>query len=80
MACIEGDTFCVVVSSEFFLKKFKASNDKALLKQIVNEYYGKDFGFMLYSSKNVDIRDKENPINELIKRAESMNIEVEIKN
>lgn len=79
LACIEGDTFCVVVSSDFFLKKFKASDDKALLKQIVNEYYGKDFGFMLYSSKNVDISDRENPINELIKRAESMNIEVEIK-
>lgn len=79
LACIEGNTFCVVVSSEFFLKKFKASDDKALLKQIVNEYYGKDFGFMLYSSKNVEINDKENPINELIKRAESMNIEVEIK-
>lgn len=79
LACIEGNTFCVVVSSDFFMKKFKASDDKALLKQIVNEYYGKDFGFMLYSSKNVDIDDKENPINELLKRAESMNIEVEIK-
>lgn len=79
LACIEGDTFCVVVSSDFFLKKFKASDDKALLKQVVHDYYGKDFGFMLYSSKNVDIADKENPISELLKRAESMDVEVEIK-
>ncbi|MGN0632301.1 MAG: DNA polymerase III subunit gamma/tau [Oscillospiraceae bacterium] len=79
LACIEGDTFCVVVASEFYIKKFKASDDKAILKEIVKDYYGKDFGFMLYSSKNVDIKDKENPINELLKRAESMNIEVEIK-
>ena len=79
MACIEGNVFNVVVNSEFLLKKFKASDDKALLKKIVNDYYGKDFGFMLYSSKNVDIQDKENPINELIKRAKEADIEVEIK-
>lgn len=79
MACIEGNVFNVVVNSDFLLKKFKASDDKALLKRIVNDYYGKDFGFMLYSSKNVDIQDKENPINELIKRAREAEIEVEIK-
>lgn len=79
MACIEGDMFNVVVNSDFLLKKFKASDDKALLKKIVSDYYGKDFGFMLYSAKNVDIQDKENPINELIKRAKEADIEVEIK-
>ena len=78
-ASIEGNVFNVVVNSEFLLKKFKASDDKALLKKIVNEYYGKDFGFMLYSSKTVDIEDKDNPINELIKRAREAEIEVEIK-
>lgn len=79
MACIEGNVFYVVVNSDFLLKKFKASDDKAMLKKIVNGYYGKDFGFMLYSSKSVDIQDKENPINELIKRAKAAEIEVEIK-
>lgn len=79
MACIEGNVFNVVVNSDFLLKKFKASDDKALLKKIVNDYYGKDFGFMLYSSKSVDIQDKENPINELIKRAREAEIQVEIK-
>ncbi|MCD8095485.1 MAG: DNA polymerase III subunit gamma/tau [Ruminococcus sp.] len=79
-ACIDGDTFCVIVESEFFIKKFKASDDKTLLKQIVNDYYGKDFGFMLYSAANADIKEKESPTAELLDRARSMNIEVEIKN
>ena len=61
------------------MKRFKASNDKSVLKQIVNEYFGKDFDFMLYSSQSVDIEDKENPINELLKRAKAAEIEVEIK-
>ncbi|MGN0601177.1 MAG: DNA polymerase III subunit gamma/tau [Oscillospiraceae bacterium] len=79
MASIEGNLFKVVVSSDFYMKRFKASDDKAVLKKIVNEYYGKDFDFVLYSSKSVDIEDKENPINELIKRAKDAEIEVEIK-
>ncbi len=79
MACIEGDVFNVVVNSDFLLKKFKASDDKSMLKKIVNDYYGKDFGFMLYASKTVDIRDQDNPINELIRRAKDADIEVEIK-
>lgn len=80
MATIDGNTFKVIVSSEFYLKRFKASDDNIILKQIVRDYYGKDFDFVLYSSKGVDIEDKENPINELIKRAKDANIEVEIKN
>ena len=79
MASIEGNTFKVVVSSDFLMKRFKASDDKVILKQIVNDYYGKDFDFVLYSSKTVDIEDKENPINELLKRAKEAEIEVEIK-
>ena len=79
MATIDGNTFKVIVSSEFYLKRFKASDDNVILKQIVRDYYGKDFDFVLYSSKTVDIEDKENPINELIKRAKEANIEVEIK-
>ena len=79
LACIEDNTFCVVVSSEWFLKKFKASDDKALLKEIVNDYYGKNFDFMLYASSSVDITETENPINELLKRAKDMQVEVEIK-
>ena len=79
MASIEGNVFKVVVSSDFFMKKFKSSDDKAILKRVVNNYYGKDFDFKLYSSKAVDIEEKENPINELLKRAKDAEIEVEIK-
>ena len=79
MASIEGNVFKVVVSSDFFMKKFKSSDDKAILKRVVNDYYGKDFDFKLYSSKTVDIEEKENPINELLKRAKDAEIEVEIK-
>lgn len=79
-ACIEDDVFCVIADSEFFLKKFKASNDKALLKQIVSEYYGKDFDFRLYPAKAAEITDKPaDAVSELIRRAEDMEIEVEIK-
>ncbi len=79
-ACIEGDTFCVIVEKDFFIKKFKESNDSALLKEVVNNYYGKDFGFRLYPATSVEIKDREQPLNELLERAKSMNIEVEIKN
>jgi len=79
IASVEGNVFKVIVSSEFFMKKFKASNDKVVLKQIVNDFYGKDFDFRLCSSKTVDIEDQENPINELLKRAKDADIEVEIK-
>lgn len=79
MASIDGNVFKVVVSSDFFMKKFKSSDDKAILKRVVNNYYGKDFDFKLYSSKAVDIEEKENPINELLKRAKNAEIEVEIK-
>lgn len=79
MASIEGNVFKVVVSSDFYMKRFSASDDKAVLKKIVNEYYGKDFDFKLYSSNSVDIQDKDNPINELLKKAKHAEIEVEIK-
>ena len=78
--CIEGDMFYLIVASDVALRKFKRSNDSAKLKEIVNGYYGKSFGFMLYSSHDVDMEDQDNPINEIIKRAKSNNVEVEIKN
>ncbi|MGN1133656.1 MAG: hypothetical protein ACI4RN_04275, partial [Oscillospiraceae bacterium] len=79
MASIEGNIFKVVVASDFYVKRFTASDDKAILKKIVNDYYGQNFEFKLYSSKSVDIEDKDNPINELLKRAKNAEIEVEIK-
>ncbi len=79
LAAIEDSCFCVVVASDWYMKRFRESNDRALLKQVVKEYYGKDFEFKLYTSASVDIAEKENPINELIKRAKSMDVEVEIK-
>ena len=79
-ACIEGDMFYLIVPNEFAIKKISRSGDTAKLKEIVNGYYGKNFGFMLYSSHDVDIEDQENPINVLIKRAQGNQVEVEIKN
>lgn len=78
-AAIEGDTFNIICASDFFVKKVKASNDTAKLKQVIHDFYGRDFGFMLYAAGSVDIKDKENPINELKERAKSLGIEVEIK-
>ena len=78
-AAIEGDTFNIICASEFFVKKVKASSDTDKLKQVIHDFYGRDFGFMLYAANSVDIKDKENPINELKERAKSLGIEVEIK-
>ncbi|MBR4554404.1 MAG: DNA polymerase III subunit gamma/tau [Ruminococcus sp.] len=78
-ACIEGDMFYLIVASDFALKKFKLSDDAAMLKQVVNEYYGKTFGFKLFSSHDADMEDQDNPIKELIKRAEAAKVDVEVK-
>ena len=78
-AAIEGDTFNIICASDFYKKKFKASNDTAKLKEIIHDHYNKDFDFMLYTASSVDIGDKENPINVLKERAKDMGIEVEIK-
>ena len=79
LAAIEGDVFCLVVASNFVIKKFKQTNDAALLKEVVKEYYGKEFGFKLYSSAATDLADKETPINNIIKQAEKLKIDVEVK-
>ena len=78
-ASINGNQFLVVVTSDFFIKKFQSSNDKAVLKKIVNDYYGKDFDFKLYSAKAVDTENKESPVDELLNRAKDADIKVEIK-
>ena len=78
-AAIEGDTFNIICASDFYKKKFKASNDTAKLKQIIHDHYNKDFDFMLYTASSVDIGDKDNPINVLKSRAKDMGLEVEIK-
>ncbi len=79
-ACIEGEMFYLIVASSFALKKFKARpDDAAKLKQIVNNYYGKNFGFMLFSSHDVELEDQDNPIKTLINRAKSAEIDVEVK-
>lgn len=79
-AAIEGDTFNIICASDFYIKKFKASNDTDKLKQIIHDHYNKDFVFRLYAASTVDIGDKKNPINVLKNRAAGMGIEVEIKN
>ena len=79
-ACIEDDWFYLIVASDFALKKFARSSDASVLKEIVCSYYGKNFGFKLFSSHDVEMEDQENPINELIKRAKSGDVEVQIKN
>ncbi len=78
-AAIEGDTFNIICQSDFYLKKFKASNDTAKIKQIIHDHYNKDFEFKLYTASSVDIKDKENPINVLKSRATGLGLEVEIK-
>lgn len=78
-ACIEGDYFYVIVASSFLIKMVSKSQDTAVLKQIVNNYYGRNFEFKLYNSHEVEMEDQENPIKTLIKRAQASDVEVEIK-
>lgn len=79
-AAIEGDWFYVIVSSAALIDKVKEHpNDAARLKAIVNEYYGRDFEFRLFNSHEADIADQENPMNELIKRAQEASLDVTVK-
>ncbi|MBR1392733.1 MAG: DNA polymerase III subunit gamma/tau [Ruminococcus sp.] len=80
-AAIEGDWFYVIVSSSALIDKVKSKpEDAGRLKAIVSEYYGRDFGFKLFNSHDADISDQENPMNELIKRAQENNLDVTVKN
>ena len=79
-ACIEGDMFYVIAAGEFVKKLVERGDDASKLKQIINNYYGKNFGFKLYPAKDVSIEEKKDPLGELARKARSADIEVDIKN
>ena len=78
-ACIEGDMFYVIAAGEFVKKLVERGDDAAKLKQIISNYYGKNFGFRLYPAKDVGIEEKKDPLSELANRAKAAELEVEIK-
>lgn len=79
-ACIEGDMFYVIAAGEFVKKLVERGDDAAKLKQIISNYYGKNFGFRLYPAKDVGIEERKDPLDELAARARAAELEVEIKN
>ena len=70
----------LIVHNDFYLEKFKKSEDSSILNEILREYYGKTFSIKVKSAKKVAPEDTENPINQLLQKAKDLNIEVEIKN
>ena len=69
----------LIVHNDFYLEKFKKSEDSSVLNEILKEYYGKTFNIKVKSAKKVAPEDTENPINQLLEKAKKLDIEVEIK-
>jgi DNA polymerase-3 subunit gamma/tau len=75
---LENNLF-LIVDNDFFLKLFKETNAAATLNEVLKKNYGKTFNIKVKSAKNVAPEDSENPINQLLQKAKSLDIEVEIK-
>ncbi|MBQ1535813.1 MAG: DNA polymerase III subunit gamma/tau [Ruminococcus sp.] len=75
----EGNLF-LIVQSDFYLKKFKASSDANIINEVMNEMYGQTFNIKVKSAKKADPADEEDPTNQLLHKAMDTGIEVEIKN
>ncbi len=75
----EGNLF-LIVQSDFYLKKFKASSDANIINEVMNEMYGQTFNIKVKSAKKADPADAEDPTNQLLQKAMDTGIEVEIKN
>ena len=80
MAFIKEGNLFLIVQSDFYLKKFKASSDANIINEVMNEMYGQTFNIKVKSAKKADPADAEDPTNQLLQKAMDTGIEVEIKN
>ena len=80
VAFIKGSNLFLIVQSDIYLKKFKASQDASIINDVMSETYGKTFNIKVKSAKKAAPDDAEDPTNQLIAKARENGIEVEIKN
>ena len=74
----QNDLF-LIVQSDIYLKKFKASSDASIINDVLLETYGKTFNIKVKSAKKVAPDDADDPTNQLLDKAKASGIEVEIK-
>ena len=81
VAFIKGNSLFLIVQSDIYLKKFKASSsDAAIINEVLSEMYGQTFNIRVKSAKKAEPDDAQDPTNQLISKARELGIEVEIKN
>ena len=80
VAFIKESNLFLIVQSDIYLKKFKASQDASIINEVLSEKYGKTFNIKVKSAKKAAPDDAEDPTNQLIAKARENGIEVEIKN
>lgn len=80
VAFIKGKDLFLIVQSDIYLKKFKASQDASIINDVLMQMYGETFNIKVKSAKKAAPGDAEDPTNQLIAKARENGIEVEIKN
>ena len=80
MAFIKGKELYLIVQSDIYLKKFKASQDASIINDVLMQTYGQTFNIKVKSAKKAAPDDAQDPTNQLLAKARETGIEVEIKN
>ncbi len=80
VAFIKGKDLFLIVQSDIYLKKFKASQDASIINEVLSQTYGETFNIKVKSAKKAAPDDAEDPTNQLIAKARENGVEVEIKN
>lgn len=78
VAFIKGRDLFLIVQSDIYLKKFKASQDASVINEVLSQMYGQTFNIKVKSAKKAAPDDAEDPTNQLLERARANGIEVEI--
>lgn len=80
VAFIKGRDLFLIVQSDIYLKKFKASQDASIINEVLSQMYGQTFNIKVKSAKKAAPDDADDPTNKLLEKARENGIEVEIKN
>ena len=79
VAFVKNKDLFLIVQSDIYLKKFKASSDASTINDVLLETYGQTFNIKVKSAKKAAPDDAEDPTNQLLGKAKASGIEVEIK-
>ena len=79
VAFVKGNNLFLIVQSDIYLKKFKASQDASIINEVLSQTYGKTFNIKVKSANKATPGDEADPTNQLIAKARENGIEVEIK-